>query len=222
MDNQPTWQAPARERLGTPVVGGYTKRAFDIVASLFALVALSPLFVCIATLIWVADGRPIFIRHNRVGLGGQLFPCLKFRTMSVNAEEALARHLACNPSAREEWRLTHKLKHDPRITPFGRYLRELSIDELPQLVNILQGNMSVVGPRPIVMEEIEKYGSSIEYYVSVRPGLTGLWQVSGRSDTTYEARVILDREYVQNWSMRQDIEIIARTVPEVLWARRTY
>ncbi len=142
--------------------------------------------------------------------------------MVVDAQEALAAYLAANPLAMDEWKQTQKLKHDPRITPVGRVLRQLSIDELPQLVNIIQGHMSVVGPRPIVVGEMDKYGVAINHYLAARPGLTGLWQVSGRSNTAYETRVTFDCEYVQGWSMGRDIKIIVRTIPAVLRAQGTY
>lgn len=215
-----TFAAHADESLPTPI-GGSGKRLFDVIAAVVALVALATLFLCVAALIGLVDGRPILIKHTRVGFGGKLFPCLKFRTMVVNADEALTTHLTAHPTAMDEWRRTQKLKCDPRVTPVGRILRQLSIDELPQLVNILQGDMSVVGPRPIVVGEMERYGVAINDYLAARPGLTGLWQVSGRSDTTYEARVNFDRDYVQNWSMSRDIEIIVRTVPVVFRTRGT-
>ncbi|MGL4635490.1 MAG: sugar transferase [Beijerinckiaceae bacterium] len=205
----------------TPL-GGVAKRAFDIVAAIAGLVVLSPLFIGVALLVWVTSGRPLFIQHNRVGYGGRLFPCLKFRTMVVNAQEALEQHLAAHAEARIEWEQTHKLKNDPRVTSVGRVLRQLSVDELPQLVNIVVGQMSVVGPRPIVPKEVEKYGSAIDDYLAARPGLTGLWQVNGRSDTSYEMRVLFDTEYVRTWSMSGDISIILRTIPAVLKAEGTY
>jgi exopolysaccharide production protein ExoY len=203
-------------------IGGHAKRLFDFAGALAALVALSPVFIGIAALIWLTDGRPIFIRHMRVGYRGKLFPCFKFRSMVVNAQEALAAHLAANPDALAEWQQSQKLRHDPRITHVGAVLRQLSIDELPQLFNILQGHMSFVGPRPIVSAEIEKYGPAINDYLAARPGLTGLWQVSGRSDTTYESRVRFDSDYVRSWSMVRDVTIIVRTVPAVIWAKGTY
>jgi exopolysaccharide production protein ExoY len=203
-------------------VGGYAKRLFDFTGALAALAALSPLFFAVAALIWLTDGRPIFIRHMRVGYRGKSFPCFKFRTMVVNAQEALAAHLAANPEALAEWQQSQKLRDDPRITRVGAVLRQLSIDELPQLFNILQGHMSFVGPRPIVAAEIEKYGVAISDYLAARPGLTGLWQVSGRSDTTYESRVRFDSDYVRSWSMSRDVAIIVKTVPAVLLAKGTY
>ena len=209
------------ESSSTPV-GGLRKRLFDVIAALTMVIVLSPLILCVAALIFVTDGRPILIRHNRVGFGGKQFPCFKFRTMVVDAQEALAAYLDANPRAMDEWKQTQKLKHDPRITPVGRVLRQLSVDELPQLVNIIEGHMSVVGPRPIVECEMDKYGVAIDHYLAARPGLTGLWQVSGRSNTAYETRVTCDCEYVEGWSMGRDIQIIARTIPAVLRAQGTY
>jgi exopolysaccharide production protein ExoY len=207
---------------GVRPVGGQAKRWFDQTAALCALIAFSPLLAGLALLILLVDGRPILIRHNRIGYGGALFPCLKFRSMVVNGPEVLACHLAANPEAQEEWQRSQKLKDDPRVTPLGKVLRQLSVDELPQLLNIVQGHMSFVGPRPIVPAEVEKYGPAINDYLAARPGLTGLWQVSGRSNTTYEYRVQLDCQYVRSWSMRQDIVIIAKTVPAVFRAQGSY
>jgi exopolysaccharide production protein ExoY len=208
--------------VGLPPIGGCAKRIFDVAAALAALIALSPLFIGIATLIWLTDGRPVFIRHMRVGYRGKLFPCFKFRTMVVNAQEALAAHLAASPDALAEWQQTQKLRDDPRITRLGAVLRQSSVDELPQLFNILRGHMSFVGPRPIVPAEVEKYGPAIDDYLVARPGLTGLWQISGRSDTTYETRIRFDSDYVRSWSMVRDVVIIVKTVPAVIWAKGTY
>jgi exopolysaccharide production protein ExoY len=198
------------------------KRLFDIVAATTALVSLSVLLLIVALAILVMQGRPVLIRHPRVGRGGAIFPCLKFRTMVRDADAALVRHLATEPSAMLEWQATRKLKNDPRVTPLGKILRETSLDELPQLINIIRGEMSIVGPRPIVSQEMIRYGSAITEYQSVRPGLTGLWQCSGRNDTSYEQRVMLDREYVRHWSMSGDFAIILRTVPALISFRGVY
>ena len=198
------------------------KRTFDIVVAVTALIALSVLLAIVAAAILVMQGRPILIRHPRIGRNGATFPCLKFRTMVRDADAALSHHLASDPSAMLEWHANRKLKNDPRVTPLGKILRETSLDELPQLVNIVRGDMSIVGPRPIVAQEIPRYGSAISDYQSVRPGLTGLWQCSGRNDTSYEQRVVLDREYVRSWSMRRDLAIILKTVPAVLNSRGVY
>jgi exopolysaccharide production protein ExoY len=201
------------------IVGGGPKRWFDLAGALAALLLLMPLFCLIALAIKLWDGGPVFYRHSRVGLKGTAFNCLKFRSMVINADEVLARHLAANSEAADEWQKNHKLKRDPRITPLGESMRKTSIDELPQLLNILKGEMSFVGPRPIVTEEVQKYGSAIEHYLRARPGLTGPWQVSGRNDLDYATRVALDRGYVLNWSFWRDLTIIAKTARVVVAAR---
>jgi exopolysaccharide production protein ExoY len=203
-------------------LGGRTKRAFDVFAGGCALVLLSPLLVLIALLIMVTSGAPVLIRHQRVGRGGRMFACLKFRSMVVKADEVLRDHLSSHPEALEEWTATRKLVDDPRVTRLGRVLRKTSLDELPQLYNIIVGDMSFVGPRPIVDEEIMKYGDAFAVYQLARPGLTGHWQVSGRSDTGYAERVQLDLDYVANWSFGRDMFIILRTIPAVVKARGVY
>jgi exopolysaccharide production protein ExoY len=169
-----------------------------------------------------SSAAPSFYRHRRVGLNGTPFDCLKFRTMVVKSDEALRRHLAANSDAAREWETSQKLKRDPRVTPLGRTMRKASVDELPQLVNILKGEMSFVGPRPIVAAEVPKYGECIGHYLRARPGLTGPWQVSGRNDVDYSTRVTLDRHYVEQWSFRRDLTIIASTVRVVVTARGSY
>jgi lipopolysaccharide/colanic/teichoic acid biosynthesis glycosyltransferase len=165
---------------------------------------------------------PFFYRHSRVGLEGKAFDCLKFRSMVINADEVLARHLAANSHAADEWQKDRKLKRDPRITSLGAGMRKTSIDELPQLLNILKGEMSFVGPRPIVIEEVPKYGPVIAHYLRARPGLTGPWQVGGRNDLDYATRVALDRGYVENWSFWGDLTIIAKTARVVVAPRGGY
>jgi Undecaprenyl-phosphate galactose phosphotransferase WbaP len=192
------------------------KRFFDIVAASLLLVALSPLFLIVGLAV-AADGGPVFFEHARVGRRGILFNCLKFRTMVPNADEVLEDLLARDPKARREWQTTRKLREDPRNTRLGRGLRAWSIDEFPQLFNVLRGEMSLVGPRPVVQQELsEHYRSDNSYYLLVRPGLTGLWQTSGRSNTSYKQRVHLDAWYVRNWSLWSDIIILARTIPAVI------
>ena len=181
-----------------------------------------PIMLFIAVMIRITSPGKVLYPHARVGYKGNEFLCWKFRTMVVNGDEVLARHLADNPSARLEWETTRKLQSDPRVTRVGRILRALSLDELPQLINVLKGEMSLVGPRPVVREELALYRSAIAYYKSARPGLTGLWQVSGRNDVSYGRRVLLDRTYVSNWSLTRDLGIILRTVPAVLAARGSY
>ena len=203
-------------------IGGMLKRTLDIVIALGALITLFPLFGLVACLVKASDGGPIFYRHTRLGHGRRTFPCLKFRTMVPNGDEVLAEHLRQSRAAAEEWAATRKLKSDPRITTVGATLRKLSIDELPQLVNVLRGEMSIVGPRPIVSDEIPMYGDDIRFYFSARPGLTGPWQVNGRSDLPYERRVMLDRVYVENWSLWADLQIAVKTIPALLAARDAY
>lgn len=205
-----------------PPIGGLIKRGFDIAGSLIGLIALSPLFLMVALLVKFSDGGPIFYGHSRIGRGGRIFPCLKFRTMVQDGERVLAVYLAANPDANAEWIATRKLRSDPRVTRVGAVLRKLSLDELPQIINILQGEMSLVGPRPVVRDELEIYGSSAVYYLKSRPGLTGLWQVSGRNDVSYDSRVAFDRHYVENWSLFEDIRIIIKTVPAVWMSRGCY
>lgn len=203
-------------------VSSVLKRLFDLSSVSLALLLFLPLLLTVAVVIWVTSGRPVMIRHNRIGKGGKSFPCLKFRTMVVDADEALRKHLSTNSAAREEWEATRKLKDDPRITPLGHVLRRSSVDELPQFINILRGHMSVVGPRPIVPDEVVHYGQHFERYCSVRPGLTGLWQVEGRNDVSYQKRVQLDSFYASSWTFKSDLMIIARTVPAVFLAKGVY
>jgi exopolysaccharide production protein ExoY len=203
-------------------IGGIAKRSFDVTMALLALIAFSPIFLMIMALVKFSDGGNVFYGHRRVGHNGRYFKCLKFRTMVVNGDEVLRNHLAMNPQAAEEWRATRKLKNDPRVTAIGTVLRKLSLDELPQLINIIRGEMSVVGPRPVVDEELGFYDSSAVYYLRTRPGLTGLWQISGRNDVSYETRVAFDTHYVENWSLFRDVLIIAKTIPAVCLSRGSY
>lgn len=192
------------------------KRIFDASLALVLLLLLIPLFLAIVTFVRGADGGPALFRQTRIGQGGRPFRCLKFRSMVLNADAALKEHLASNPAAAQEWRDNQKLAADPRITRIGAFLRKTSLDELPQLLNILTGEMSFVGPRPIVADEIPRYGEAFSHCFSVPPGLTGLWQVSGRSDCSYVNRVALDSRYASEWNLLLDAEILMRTVPAVL------
>ncbi|MCA3415502.1 MAG: sugar transferase [Roseomonas sp.] len=195
------------------------KRALDIIGAGLGLVLLAPFFLIVALLVR-ADGGPAFFAHQRVGRGGKLFGCLKFRSMVIDSQARLEALLASNPAARAEWEATRKLKNDPRITRIGRFLRSTSLDELPQLINVLRGEMSLVGPRPVQVAEIDRYyGASAAHYMAVRPGITGLWQVSGRSETSYESRVALDVSYVSRPSMLTDLSILLRTPVAVLSRR---
>ncbi len=195
------------------------KRALDVIGAGLGLVLLSPFFLVVALLVR-ADGGPAFFAHQRVGRGGKLFGCLKFRSMVIDSQARLEALLASDPAARAEWEATRKLKNDPRITRIGRFLRSTSLDELPQLINALRGEMSLVGPRPVQEAEIDRYyGASAAHYMAVRPGITGLWQVSGRSETSYESRVALDVSYVSRPSMLADLSILLRTPVAVLSRR---
>jgi exopolysaccharide production protein ExoY len=205
-----------------PLLDRVMKRLFDAGVAALGLLLLCPLFILVALAIWSVDGGSPVYRHRRLGRGGRSFDCLKFRSMRTDGDAVLARHLAGNPAALAEWTRTRKLKDDPRITAIGHMLRKSSLDELPQLWNILRGDMSLVGPRPIVEAEVEKYGEAAAAYFAVRPGLTGAWQVSGRSDTTYAERVRLDRHYVESRSFAGDIMIIVRTIPAVLLVKGSY
>ncbi len=191
------------------------KRAFDVVMSAFLLVLLSPFFCLISLAVRRDGGRAIF-GHERIGRGGKKFACWKFRTMVTNADAVLADLLARDAKAREMWEREFKLKDDVRVTPVGRLLRETSLDELPQLWNVLRGDMSLVGPRPIVEAELQKYGEFKSRYLSATPGMTGLWQISGRNDVDYETRVNLDTAYISNWSLTEDFRILIRTFSVVL------
>jgi len=197
-------------------LGGFPKRALDIAVASTALVLLSPVMLVIALLIRTTIGGPVLYSHTRVGYRGAQFPCYKFRSMVTNGDEVLAAHLAANPEAAKEWNTTRKLKDDPRVTPLGRILRKTSIDELPQLFNVLRGDMSCVGPRPIVQAELERYGSHASFYLRTRPGLTGMWQVNGRSKLTYRQRIALDCHYVRFWSLKRDFMLLVMTVPALL------
>jgi exopolysaccharide production protein ExoY len=200
----------------TQALGGLPKRILDVVLSAVALFLLAPLLVVIVGLIWLTAGRPIFFAHTRVGRNGRPFRCLKFCTMMPNADEVLARYLAGNAEAQNEWKATRKLANDPRVTAFGKLLRKSSLDELPQLINVIRGDMSCVGPRPVVENELDHYGSVKAEYLSARPGMTGLWQVSGRSSLSYETRVALDGRYVRNWSLWADAKILVQTIPAMM------
>jgi exopolysaccharide production protein ExoY len=198
------------------------QRAVDLFVAVLAAIVLAPLMLLLAFLTWASDGGPVFFGHLRVGRMGQLFRCWKFRSMVVNSDEVLAEYLANNPDARAEWEACHKLRQDPRITRIGRFLRASSLDELPQLWNVFLGEMSIVGPRPIVIAEIERYRSNFAAYCACRPGITGLWQISGRSDVSYEQRVALDTQYAKSRSLMLDVQIMASTIPAVLARRGSY
>jgi exopolysaccharide production protein ExoY len=197
-------------------------RAFDIVFALLAIAFSAPLLIAVALGVFLTDGGPPVFAHQRIGRSGRSFRCLKFRSMVVDAEARLAVLLASDPVARRDWEHDHKLRRDPRITKIGDFLRKSSVDELPQLFNVLRGEMSIVGPRPIVTAEVARYGARFASYCQVRPGITGLWQVSGRNDTTYRRRVALDTLYARHKCLTLDIKIVAMTIPAVFFARGSY
>lgn len=199
----------------------WLKRSFDIVVSLLLLTLLFPLFLFLYLQVR-KSGDTVFFSHARIGQAGKPFPCYKFRTMVPNAAEVLEQLLQSDPGARAEWNREFKLRNDPRITPVGDFLRRTSLDELPQLWNVLRGEMSLVGPRPVIRQELEKYGDDVSYYLQVRPGMTGLWQVSGRNDLDYDTRVALDAWYVRNWSLWNDVVVLLKTVKVVLRREGAY
>ena len=203
-------------------VGGPLKRVFDIVFASVVLLLISPLFIIVALMLKVTDPGPVIYRHVRVGLWGRRFTCFKFRTMVVDAENVLKVLLNDDASIRAEWERSQKLIKDPRVTRVGRFLRESSLDELPQLINVMRGEMSLVGPRPIVPSETSRYGDRLVSYVLARPGLTGTWQISGRSDCGYDKRVKLDASYVSDWRFSTDLSILVRTVGVVIERKGSY
>lgn len=198
-----------RERIREPSTR-ISKRLFDVTATLLLLALLSPLLIVIA-LLARRDGGSVLFGHRRIGARGQTFKCWKFRTMVPNAEKVLAQLLASDPAARAEWDRDFKLKNDPRITPVGQFLRVTSLDELPQLFNVLAGEMSLVGPRPIVTDEVRRYGAAFHDYARCRPGITGIWQISGRNDIGYRERVQLDQNYARHWTFIADLAVLLRT-----------
>ncbi|HEX4500168.1 MAG TPA: undecaprenyl-phosphate galactose phosphotransferase WbaP [Scandinavium sp.] len=193
----------------------FLKRTFDIICSSFIILLSSPLFVYLWYKV-TRDGGPAIYGHMRVGRHGKLFPCYKFRSMVMNSQEVLQHLLDNDAEARAEWDKDFKLKNDPRVTSVGRFIRKTSLDELPQLFNVLKGQMSLVGPRPIISEELCRYDEDVDYYLMAKPGMTGLWQVSGRNDVDYDTRVYFDSWYVKNWSLWNDIAILFKTVKVVL------
>jgi len=198
------------------------KRLMDILFVLFGGILILPFLLIIALLIKVTSSGPVLYKHKRLGKNGKPFYAYKFRTMKKNAEQLLEELLKSDPAIREEWEKYHKLKNDPRVTAVGKVLRHISFDEFPQLINIIKGEMSLVGPRPIVNEEIEKYGDDFDRIFSIRPGLTGLWQVSGRSDTNYSERISYDTYYLQSWSAWLDLWIILKTFGSIIMGRGAY
>ena len=198
------------------------KTVFDYTLTLLGIIAISPILLFIALWIYKDSPGPVIFKHIRIGKDGKPFPCYKFRSMCVDAKEKLAELLANDPAAREEWERDFKLKNDPRITKSGAFLRKTSLDELPQIFNVLKGEMSLVGPRPVIKDELQRYGEYVGDYLMVRPGITGLWQVNGRSDTTYDERVQMDSWYVRNWGVWLDVMLLWRTVKAVFVGKGAY
>jgi exopolysaccharide production protein ExoY len=191
----------------------------DIILALAGIILLGPLLIiCFVGTVLSSPGPALF-SHRRIGFNGKPFGCLKFRTMVADAPERLRHLLESDPAAAAEWKETQKLHNDPRITTIGAILRQSSLDELPQLFNVLKGDMSIVGPRPVTEAELERYATSVSAYLACRPGITGLWQVSGRSTTTYDKRVACDAFYAQNWSLALDAKIVIVTIPALLLAK---
>ena len=198
----------------------FFKRVFDLVLTIFGGLAISPFLILLSIIVAVDNGGKVIFSHRRVGMAGKHFNCYKFQTMKPNFD--LEKYLAENPAAKKEWNESFKLTDDPRVTKLGAFLRKTSLDELPQIFNVIKGEMSLVGPRPIVDEEVSRYGKFIREYFMVPPGITGFWQVSGRSDTTYEERVAMDTWYVRNWSVWIDILYLFKTVKAVLSTKGAY
>lgn len=197
------------------------KRGIDVAGALALGVVFSPLIALVICALKL-DGGPVLFAHYRVGRDGRRFRVYKFRSMVVDAQTALEELLARHPELRAEWERDHKLRNDPRVTRLGRFLRKTSLDELPQLLNVLKGEMSLVGPRPIEEAELSRYGRAVRHYLASKPGITGLWQVSGRNDTDYGRRVAMDRYYAEKGSVLLDLGILARTVLVVLGRRGAY
>jgi exopolysaccharide production protein ExoY len=197
------------------------KRVLDIVGAVLLGLVFAPFIVVIVVLMGSGGGAVIY-RHRRVGRSGRMFSCLKFRTMVPEAEQALRELLERDPELHAEWNRDHKLRNDPRITRLGRFLRRTSLDELPQLLNVLRGEMSLVGPRPVVREELCRYGRNIGAYLAAKPGITGLWQVTGRNNTDYRRRVALDTYYVRHQNLRLDLYILIKTTSVVLGGKGAY
>ena len=200
----------------------FIKIVFDYTLTIFGTIAISPILLAVAMWIYKDSPGPVIFKHTRIGKDGKPFPCYKFRSMCVDAKEKLAELLEKDPEARAEWERDFKLKNDPRITKSGAFLRKTSLDELPQIFNVLRGEMSLVGPRPIIQEELERYGEHAADYLMVKPGITGMWQVSGRSDIDYAERVSLDSWYVRNWSVWIDILLLWRTIKVVAGRKGAY
>ena len=202
--------------------GLLSKRVIDIILAVSGIVLLAPLLIICFLATVVTSPGPALFRHRRVGFKGKHFDCLKFRTMVTDAPERLRHLLDSDPVAAAEWTANRKLRYDPRVTAIGAILRKSSLDELPQLFNVLRGEMSIVGPRPVTEEELVRYSGAVNAYLACRPGITGLWQVSGRSTTTYNKRIACDTFYARNWSMTLDAKIVIVTIPALLLSDGAY
>lgn len=200
----------------------YLKTIFDFALTLVGTVAISPILIFIAIWIYIDSPGPVIFKHTRIGKNGKKFFCYKFRSMCIDAKEKLAELLENDPVAKAEWKRDFKLKNDPRITKSGAFLRRTSLDELPQIFNVLKGEMSLVGPRPVIEEELERYGEYVNDYLMVKPGITGMWQINGRNDTSYAERVCMDSWYVRNWSIWIDNLILWRTLKSVIRCKGAY
>ena len=198
------------------------KTLIDYILTISGTILISPILLFIVAWIYYDSPGPVIFKHTRIGKNGKAFPCYKFRSMCVDADAKLAELLANDSAAREEWERDFKLKNDPRITKSGAFLRKTSLDELPQLFNVLRGEMSLVGPRPIIQKELARYGEFVDDYLMVKPGITGMWQVNGRSDTTYEERVQMDSWYVRNWNVWLDFMLLWRTIKAVALGKGAY
>lgn len=212
--------SPSRGQAAAQPVGGLAKRMLDILLVIASAPLLLPLLLGLAIMLKLTDPGPLLYGHRRIGFAGRPFSCWKFRTMVVDGDAVVQAYLQAHPAAAEAWRTHRKLDNDPRVTRIGAVLRKFSLDEFPQLLNVLRGEMSLVGPRPVVQAELdEHYGPAAPAYLSTRPGLTGLWQISGRSDTTYAERIRLDCDYVRRWSLGRDLRIILLTIPAMALSR---
>ena len=203
-------------------VGLASKQIVDIVLALSGIILLAPLLIICFAVTWTSSPGPVIFRHKRIGFNGKTFDCLKFRTMVADAPERLYKLLEADAAAAAEWSQCRKLRNDPRVTPIGAVLRKSSLDELPQLFNVLIGDMSMVGPRPVTEAELSRYGASVTAYTACRPGITGLWQVTGRSSTSYETRISCDAYYARMWSLSLDTKIIMVTIPSVLSTKNAH
>jgi exopolysaccharide production protein ExoY len=215
------WRSTSSTEEQRPIGLG-TKRTIDILLALFGIILLAPLLIICFVAVLATSPGPALFSHRRVGFNGKPFGCLKFRTMVTDAPQRLQQLLQSDPAAAAEWAATCKLRHDPRITAIGTLLRKSSLDELPQLFNVLRGDMSIIGPRPVTQDELVRYAGAASAYMACRPGITGLWQVSGRSTTTYSKRVACDAYYAQNWSLALDAKILIITVPALLLTDSAY